>query len=77
MFIALEFVSHFFRHTAHHVMILVPISSQPEASLVVESAHGEESVVSERLLTRGAHLARPTVTNHLAVCVVFPLHLFK
>ena len=45
-----------------------PTRCQPEASLVVESAHGEESVVCERLLTRGAHLARPTVTNHLAVC---------
>ena len=52
-----------------------PTRCQPEASLVVKSSHGEESVVSERLLTRGAHLARPTVTNHLAVCVVFPLHL--
>ena len=52
-----------------------PTRCQPEASLVVESSHGKESVVSERLLTRGAHLARPTVTNHLAVCVAFPLHL--
>jgi len=40
-----------------------------EASLMVESSHGEEPVVSERLLTRGAHLARPTVTNHLGLPV--------
>ena len=47
-----------------------PTRCQPEASLMVESSHGEEPVVGERLLTRGAHLAGPTVTNHLHRCML-------
>ena len=50
-----------------------PTRCQPEASLVVESAHGEESVVSERLLTRCTHLAGTTVAHHLGVFCIFTL----